>query len=147
MESSENARRRAVLVHIALASSIGIYAVMLLLLGSGALRSGNPATPSPRLFAALAAVGLGQFAAVSWVGRALLRSRRAGGTERVRLYFLLRASAAEAIGLFGLLVGFRGAPLAHSVALFGISIAAMLISAPSKAAWEQALRMAESPGP
>jgi hypothetical protein len=147
VESSENSRRRAVLVHIVLASSIGIYAVMLLFLGSGAFRSGSPTTPSLRTFVALSSIGLGQFAAVSWVGRALLRSRRSGGAERVRLYFLLRASAAAAIGLFGLLVGFRGAPLAHSVALFGMSLAAMLISAPSRAAWEQALRMTESPGP
>ena len=147
MESSENSRRRAVLVHIALASSIGIYAVMLLFLGPGAVRSGNPETPSPRLFVALSAIGLGQFAAVSWVGRVLLRSRRAGGAERVRLYFLLRASAAEAIGLFGLLAGFRGSPWIQSVALFAMSLAAMLLSAPSRAAWERALRLAESPGP
>lgn len=135
------------MVHAALVASIGVYAVMLVFLRPGALRSENPTPPSPRLVFALAAVGLGQFAAVSWVGRTLLRSRRPDGAERVRLYFLLRASAAEAIGLFGLLAGLRGAPLVHSVALFTLSLAAMLIVAPSRAAWEQALRMAGSPGP
>jgi hypothetical protein len=135
------------LVHTALAASIGVYAVVLLFLRFGALRTGPSTPPSSRVFVALAAVGLTQFAAVSWIGRTLLRSRRSGGAERVRLYFLLRASAAEAIGLFGLLVGFRGAPLAHSVALFAMSLAALLVSAPSRAAWEQAQRMAESPGP
>jgi hypothetical protein len=147
VESSENARRVAVLIHTGLAASIGVYAVLLLFIRSGALSSGNRASPSPRLFIALAAIGLVQFAAVSWVGRSLLRSRRSGAAERVRLYFLLRASAAEAIAIFGLLAGFRGAPLTHSVALFAMSLAALLVSAPSRPAWEQALRTGESPGP
>ena len=138
------------MIHIALAASIGAYAVLLLLIRSEIVPSpGAPASPpaSARMFVALSAVGLAQFAAATWVGRSLLRSRRAGDAERVRLYFLLRAAAAEAIGLFGLLAGFRGAPLSHSLALFAISLAAMLVSAPSRPAWEQALRLAESSGP
>ena len=149
MDSPENARRRAVLIHIALAASIGAYAVLLLLIRSEIVPPSGPPPPPPstRLLLALSAVGLAQFAAASWVGRSLLRSRRAGGPERVRLYFLLRAAAAEAIGLFGLLAGFRGAPVGHSLALFALSLAAMLVSAPSRPAWEQALRLAESSGP
>ena len=146
MTSSDNARRLAVLIHTALSASIGVYAVLLLFVRSETLGTPRPAPAPARLFVILAAVGAAQFGTATWAGRRLLRSRRAGAVERVRLYFLLRAAAAEAIGIFGLLAGFLGAPLTHVVGLFALSAAAMLASAPSRLAWEEAFRLAESVG-
>ncbi|MEP6994204.1 MAG: hypothetical protein ABI968_06740 [Acidobacteriota bacterium] len=137
----------AVLVHTALVASIGAFAVVLLFFRSQTLELTPGPPPSPRLIPALAAIGLGQFAMASWIGRGLLKSRRSGAGERVRLYFLLRASAAEAIGLFGLAAGLLGSPAIQTLALFMLSVAAMLISAPTRRAWERAVRSAESPGP
>jgi hypothetical protein len=140
---SENDRRLAILIHTALVASVGVYVVLLLFVQSGMLGPHRP-IPPPRLFPILAAIGLAQFGAASWVGRRLLRSRRSGAAHRVRLYFLLRAAAAETIGLFGLLAGFVGAPATQTIALFAISAAAMLFSAPFRPAWRDAIHLAES---
>ena len=58
-------------------------------------------------------VGLGEYAAASLFGAGLLPAAggRSGASERVRRFFLVRFAAAEAIALFGLVVGLRGAPL------------------------------------
>jgi hypothetical protein len=147
VDPTENARRLAVLIHASLAASIGVYAVVLLFLRSETLGSFPRTPPPPRLFLILAAIGLTQFAAASYVGRTLLQSRRSGAGERVRLYFLLRGAAAEAIALFGLLAGFLSAPPTHIVGLFALSLGAMLSCAPTRWAWGEALRLAKSSGP
>lgn len=144
MADSENDRRLAVLIHAALVASVGVYGVLLVFVRSEMLGPHHPIQPPPRLFSTLAAIGIAQFVAATWLGRRLLRSRRDGAVKRVRLYFLLRAAAAETIGLFGLLAGFLGAPAAQTIALFGLSAAAMLLSAPFRPIWRDASRLAES---
>jgi FtsH-binding integral membrane protein len=145
VDPSELERRQSVLVHTALAASVGVYAVMLVWLGRGTLS--RPAQPDPaqKSFWILAAIGLAQFAGAWWVGRRLLRSPRSGAGSRVRAFFLLRGAAAEAIGLFGLLAGFLAAPIAATITLFALSLIAMLASAPTRAAWEEARRRAGEP--
>jgi hypothetical protein len=147
VDPNELARRQSALVHTALAASIGVYAVLLLVLRKGALGSPTGANPAQRSFWILAAIGLAQFAGAWWVGRRLLRSPRGGEQRRVRAFFVLRGAAAEAIGIFGLLAGLLTAPIAQTITLFVLSLIAMLASAPTRSAWEEALRLARSPDP
>jgi hypothetical protein len=114
---------------------------MLVWLARGLL--GRPVQPDPaqRSFWILAAIGLAQFVGAWWVGRRLLRSPRSAGGSRVRAFFLLRGAAAEAIGIFGLLAGLLRAPIAQTVTLFALSLIALLASAPTRAAWEEAQRL------
>ncbi|HVQ54242.1 MAG TPA: hypothetical protein VMT25_03640, partial [Thermoanaerobaculia bacterium] len=66
---------------------------------------------------------------------------------RARVSFLLRAASAEAVALFGLLIGFQGAPILQCAALFALALAAMLSSFPTREAWQSALREAQIPDP
>jgi hypothetical protein len=142
--ASERARRVQAVVHTALFAGVGIYAVLLLF-----LRSEIASTPPPRpagsgLFLVLAAVGAAQYAGASAVGRLFLRSRRSRPLDRVRLFFLLRGAAAEAIALYGLVLGFLGGSPGQVTVLFALGAAALLACAPGRASWEAALRQAEA---
>ncbi len=145
--AAERSRRITALVHTALAASVGVYAVVLLFLRSEITASGSAPPAGQRLFLVLAVLGAAQFAGASLVGRALLRSSRSGAAERVRLYFMLRGAAAEAIALYGLVLGLLGGAAAHVTALFALAAAALLACAPRKASWEEALRRAQSSSP
>ncbi len=126
---------------------MGIYAVVLVFLRSEIAASGASGKAPPegyRLFLVLAGLGLAQFAVASLVGRAMLRSRRAGALERVRLSFVLRAAAAEAIALYGLVLGLLGGAPAQVGGLFALAIAALVACAPGRTAWESALAEAGS---
>ncbi|MFY9552373.1 MAG: hypothetical protein WAU32_14600 [Thermoanaerobaculia bacterium] len=143
MDASEHDRRVAALVHTALLASVGVYGVLLAFLRTELAPQDPQLTPVPPLFAVFSALGVAQFAGASIVGRKLLSSSRGGSLDRVRRYFLLRAAAAEAIALYGLILGFLGASLSRVLALFGISVAALLACAPGKEAWAEALRRAQ----
>jgi hypothetical protein len=143
VDPSEPDRRVVALVHTALLASVGIYGVLLAFLRAEIAPQNPRSTPTITLFAVFSAVGVAQFAGASLAGRKLLSSPRTGALARVRRYFLLRAAAAEAIALYGLILGFLGAPLPQVLALFGISIAALLACSPGKQAWEEALRRAK----
>src|SRR5262245_53903234 len=142
ISASERARRIQTIVHTALFAGVGIYAVLLLFLRSEIAVVTSARPPGLGLFVALAAIGVAQYAAAAAVGRTFLRSRRAPAADRVRLSFLLRGAAAEAIALYGLVLGFLGAPAAHVGALFALAVAALAACSPGKAAWEAALRQA-----
>ena len=144
MDPSEQDRRVAALVHTALLASVGVYGVVLAFLRAEIAPQNPRSAPTPTLFAVFSAIGVAQFAGASLVGRKLLSSPRSGALQRVRRYFLLRAAAAEAIALYGLILGFLGAPLSQVLALFGISIAALLACSPGREAWEEALGRAGS---
>ena len=147
IDASERARRVQALVHTALLAGVGIYAVLLLFLRSeiAVTTAARPAgTP---LFLTLAAIGAAQYAVAAAVGKSFLRSTRARAVERVRLSFLLRGAAAEAIALYGLVLGFLGGSAAHVAALFGMAVVALLACAPGKASWAAALRQAEAGPP
>ena len=142
IDASERARRVMTVVHTALFAGVGIYAVVLLFLRSEmALAAARPA--GAPLFLALAAIGAAQYGAAAAVGRSFLRSARGRPLERVRLSFLLRGAAAEAIALYGLVLGFLGGSPAPVGALFAMAVVALLACAPSRASWEAALRHAE----
>ena len=99
------------------------------------------------LFLPLVLVGVVQFVVFSVIARKRLRSSAGKPAARARLYFLLRAVASEAIGLYGMLVGLHGGPAFQPVVLFALALAAMLICAPTREAWQNALRLAESRDP
>jgi F0F1-type ATP synthase membrane subunit c/vacuolar-type H+-ATPase subunit K len=139
LDPGERSRRIAALVHTALLASVGIYAVVLVFLRSEIAAAGVEPPEGYRLFLVLAGLGLAQFAAASLAGRAMLRSSRSGAVERVRLYFLLRAAAAEAIALYGFVLGLLGGPAPQVAGLFALAIAALLACAPGRGAWEAAL--------
>jgi hypothetical protein len=136
---SEHARRVQTLVHTALLSGIGIYAVLLVSLRAE-IAASSPRPPGTTLFLVLAGVGAAQYATASAVGRAFLRSPRSRAVDRVRLFFLLRGAAAEAIALYGLVLGFLGGRAAHVAALFAMGFVALLACMPGRAKWETALR-------
>jgi hypothetical protein len=144
IDASERARRVLTLVHTALFAGVGIYAVLLLFLRSE-IAVGTAARPAGTpLFLALAAIGAAQYAAAAAVGKTFLRSKRSRPLERVRLSFLLRGAAAEAIALYGLVLGFLGGSPVHVGALFALAVVALLACAPGKASWEAAFRQAQS---
>jgi hypothetical protein len=145
LDAAERARRVQTIVHTALFAGVGIYAVLLLFLRSEIAVVTSARPPGTALFLALAAIGAAQFGAAAVIGRTFLRSRRAPAVDRVRLYFLLRGAAAEAIALYGLVLGFLGAPPGHVGALFALSLVALAACMPGKPAWEAALRVAEGP--
>jgi hypothetical protein len=143
VDPSEHDRRVAALVHTALLASVGVYGVLFAFLRAEIAPQNPRPAPATSLFAVFSALGVAQFAGASLAGRKLLASPRSGALQRVRRYFLFRAAAAEAIALYGLILGFLGAPLSQVLALFGISIAALLACAPGKEAWGEALRRAK----
>ena len=148
ISESERARRVLVLVHTALLAGVGIYAVILIFLRAeiATVRGARPASDST-LFLVLAGVGLAQYAAAAWLGRAFLRTPRSRPVDRVRLSFLLRGAAAEAIALYGLILGFMGGSWARVLALLALAFVGLLACSPGKAAWEAAMRTAEGSPP
>jgi hypothetical protein len=148
VDPSEASRRQSVLLHTVLAASLGAYALLLLLL-RGNLGAGGaaPAAPSTQNFRPLLLVAAAQLAFSVWLGGAILRSRSSPVLARLRRYFLMRGALAEAIGLYGLLAGVLRAPLLYTVGLFGLAAVALAASAPTRAAWDEAARKAESPAP
>ena len=147
MDEEERTRRIAALVHAGLLASVGIYAVVLFLFRSeltGAPPEPRAGGPAALLFAA---IGIAQFGAASWIGRRLLQSSRSGAGDRVRLYFLLRAAAAEAIGIYALILGLTGASAGSTAGLLVESVAALLVCAPTRPAWNRAGRLTQGHTP
>jgi F0F1-type ATP synthase membrane subunit c/vacuolar-type H+-ATPase subunit K len=142
LDPSERDRRITALVHTGLLAAVGVYGVVLAFFRTE-VAPHPPHPPEVGLFALLAALGIAQFAGASIAGRMLLRSARSGTGERVRLYFLLRAAAAEAIAIYGLVLGFLRAPLSQVLALFALGVAALFFCAPGKAAWAAATSRSE----
>lgn len=140
-------RRRFALIHRLLVVSLVGYGI---LLATVRIRmSRNLSTPDVRtsFFLPLVVIGIAQFALFSWMARKRLRSAPGEPAARVRLYFLLRAASAEAIGLYGLLIGVRGEPILQAAALFALSLAAMISCYPTREAWQNALRLAQTQDP
>ncbi len=132
----EAGRRIVSVVHIAIFSTVPLYAVILWLLRGRHVLPGG-AIPGPWLVLVLLAVGAAQWQLASLIGRALLRSAGpgAGASERVRRYFLVRFAAAEAIAVFGLFAGFTGRTFPDAAVLLVASAFALLASTPTRAAY------------
>jgi hypothetical protein len=134
-------------IHLAMLGALVLYC--LLFAQTRARMSANDSVPVPRMNLFLPMLGLGvvQFAAISVIARKHLRSPLGQPAARARLYFLLRAVSAEAIALFGLLIGFQGAPVLEAAALFALALAAMLGTFPTRDAWQSALQAAQTTSP
>jgi F0F1-type ATP synthase membrane subunit c/vacuolar-type H+-ATPase subunit K len=117
-------------------ASIGLYAGLLWLARPAALEGPG----RPQLSSILLAVGLAEYAGATFLGRRLLAAAagRRGAADRVRRYFLIRFAAAEAIAIFGLVAGFKGAPATDSAILFAVSALALIAAAPTRRAWTSA---------
>lgn len=144
MDPAEAERRPSVKIHLALLASLGLYG---LLLAQVRLRMRvNHSTPEPRmsLFVPMLIVGTVEFAVITLVAQKRLRSAAGPPAARARMSFLLRAAAAEVLALFGLMIGVQGAPVLEAAALFALGLAAMLGSFPTREAWQNAMRTAQT---
>jgi F0F1-type ATP synthase membrane subunit c/vacuolar-type H+-ATPase subunit K len=143
VDASEHDRRVVALVHTAMLAAVGVYAVALVFFRLEIVPNARALNADTRLFLVFAGLGVAQFSGAWVLGRSLLRLRRPDARDRVRLYFLIRAGAAEAIALFGFVLGFLGGRPVQVVALFAASLAGLLACAPGRRAWQAARRTAE----
>lgn len=140
--TDEAGRRVVAVVHLAMLAAIPLYAgVLWLARGYAApLRSGPERL---RFVGILLAIGAAEWVAASLIGRRMLRTGRMGGpSDRVRRYFLVRFAAAEAMAVFGLFAGFTGVRFAEAGLLFGASALALVLSTPTRSAWDRAAQTA-----
>jgi hypothetical protein len=140
----ETQRGGSVKIHLALIVALALYCLLF-----AQIRNRASLSPAPHIELVLPIIVLAfvQFAVISVVARKRLRSPVGQPAARARLYFLLRAVAAEGVALFGLLIGVQGVPVFLALALFALALAAMLVSFPTREAWQNALRLAESRDP
>lgn len=138
----ENDRRIVTVLHIAMLSSVAVYALLLWFL-RGEIRQSAPRGAAPRgLEWVFLAAGAAQYFLATAFGNKLLRARRGVPRQRVRSLFLIRFAAAEAIGIYGLILGFLGSPAGWVAALFAVSVVTLLLAAPTRAAYGEALTRA-----
>jgi F0F1-type ATP synthase membrane subunit c/vacuolar-type H+-ATPase subunit K len=143
VDASEQDRRVVAVVHTAMLAAVGVYAVALVFFRLEIVPNARALNADARLFLAFAALGLVELSGAWVLGRRLLRLRRPDARDRIRLYFLIRAGAAEAIALFGFVLGFLGGRPVEVAALFAASVAGLLACAPGRRAWQAARRAAE----
>lgn len=147
MDPVETERRLSRKIHLALVAALAGYC-FLFAQSRGRISSIPPdSVQRVDLFLPMVVLAVVQFAAISVIARKRLRSNLGQPGAGARLYFFLRAVSAEAIALFGLLIGFLGAPVLEVAALFALSLAAMLSSFPTREAWQNALRTAGTRDP
>lgn len=140
--SPQEERGRGVVwvVHLAMLSAVPLYAGVLWLLSPAPAPGAQTAGDLPWI---LLAVGAGEYGAASFLGARLLRAARgrSNAGQRVRRFFLVRFAAAEAIALFGLVLGLRGVPKSQCLVLFAASAAALVLAAPTRPAWARAFAL------
>lgn len=144
MDGGENERRIASLVHAVFLASVGVFALVLWFARRG---GGAPADPTGRaetLAFVLLLIAAAECLGADRLGRRRLRRGSADPISRVRVFFVVRFGAAEAAAVFGLMLGFLGGGAVAVGLLFGLSVAALLLAAPSREAWAEALALAVS---
>ena len=132
-------------------ASVGLYGAVVAFYRLGVEPEDTPPPPPSlgRVSLFIVALGLLQLLAAVLLGRLILRSRRGEPAGRVRVYFLLRAAAAECVAIYAFALGFLGAPPVRVLALFLLGAASLALWFPARAAWDRAMRMAgagASPG-
>lgn len=136
-------RRILTVLHLAMLSAVAVYAIVLWAL-RGEIRGPAPGGAAPKgLEWAFLAIGTAQYFIATELGKKLLPSRRGEPRPRVRSYFVVRFAAAEAIAIYGLMLGFLGASSGWVAALFGLSVVTLLLASPTQAAYDDALALAE----
>ena len=142
MDPSEKDRRLVGLVHVVFLASIGVYAVVLWIARRGGSAPLDPGGRAPALGIVLLALGAGEISWANWLGRRQLSRGSRDALSKVRSFFFLRFGAAEATAVFGLMLGFLGGSVAAVGLLFALSAAALVLAAPSRAAWNEAMALA-----
>ncbi len=144
MDPSDRERRVTALIQVAMLASVGLYGAVVFFYRLGVEPEDTPPPPPTLgpLFAVLAALGLLQLAGAMLAGRFVLRSRRGEPEGRVRVYFLMRAAAAECVAIYAFALGFLGSPPLRVLALFLVGAAALAAWFPGRAAWGRAMRIA-----
>jgi hypothetical protein len=143
---SESDRQSVRLAHLAMVAALFSYALLVGLL-RGRLAEPGGAAGAPRgdaLALPLLGIGAVQHLLATYLGNRRLPGPPSGAPSRVRSYFLIRFASAEAIGIFGLIVGFLGARPAVWAGLLAAGLVAMLASSPTREAWDAAMRRAAS---
>jgi F0F1-type ATP synthase membrane subunit c/vacuolar-type H+-ATPase subunit K len=136
-------RRILTVLHVAMLSAVAVYALVLWALRAE-VSGPAPGGAAPKgLEWAFLAIGTAQYFVATELGKKLLPSRRGEPQHRVRSYFLIRFAAAEAIGIYGLMLGFLGASAGWVAALLGLSVVTLLLAAPTRAAYDEALALAQ----
>lgn len=139
-------RRVLTVLHLAMLSAVVVYALVLWLLRAE-VRGPVPGGPPPRrLEWAFLAIGTAQYLVATELGKKLLPSRRGDPERRVRSYFVIRFAAAEAIAIYGLMLGFLGTSAKWVAALLALSLVALLLATPTRDAYEDALARAGQAG-
>jgi hypothetical protein len=124
-EEAERARRVLLTVHLAFFASVPVYGIVVWI-ARGVPGARVASVPSAALRVAvpmLALLALAEFFAVSWYAQKVLDAPPGPGKPRrpplarVQTSFTLRFAAAEAIAIYGLVLGFLGCA-AWQVALF-----------------------------
>jgi hypothetical protein len=131
------------LVHLAMVAAVVVYGAMVALLPPPAGGDARPRAPEWGVLA----FGLIQYSTVTAFARRLLRGGRGSAEERTQRYFLLRFAAAEAIGVFGLLLGLTAPGRVWPAVLLLASLFALAVAAPVRDAWRAAFAEACRPAP
>ena len=144
MDPSDRERRVTALIQIMMLASVGLYGAVVAFYRLGVEPEDTPPPPPSlgRVSLFFVALGLLQLLAAVVLGRLILRSRRGEPAGRVRVYFLLRAAAAECVAIYAFALGFLGAPAVRVLALFLLGAAALALWFPARAAWDRAMRAA-----
>jgi hypothetical protein len=143
VDAAEPDRRVTALVHTDLLAAVGVYGLTLLFFRIAISPDAAGLEADRPLFAILACLSLAQYTGAWLLGRRLLAALRPAPKDRVRFFFLLRAAAAEAIAVYGFVLGFLGGSAGRVLILFALGISALLSCRPGPEAWSAALRRAE----
>jgi hypothetical protein len=146
MDSAENQRNIAAMVHVVFLASVGVFAVILWLARTS---GGAPADPTGRaesLAFLFLLIGAAECLGADRIGRRRLRLGSGDPIARVRSFFLVRFGAAEAAAVFGLMLGFMGGGALAVGLLFALSLLALALAHPSREAWSRALALAQRGG-
>jgi len=143
-DADEGSRRIVAVVHLAMLAAIPLYAGALALFRGSGLPV-RPAAERLRFVSVLLVIGAVEWAVATLVGRRwLVRGGGGSASDRVRRYFLIRFAAGEAMAVFGLFAGFTGVRWAEAGLLFAAAALALVLSAPTRAAWDTANRLADA---
>ena len=142
MDAGEKERNVASLVHVAFLASIGVYAVVLWIARSSGGAPADPTGKTESLAFLFLVIGAVECFGAAWLGRRRLIRGAGDPVARVRAFFIIRFGAAEAAAVFGLMLGFLGGGVLVVGLLFALSATALVLAAPSREAWSEALALA-----
>lgn len=125
-------------------ASVVLYGAVVIWYRLGVVPEDSPPPPPSlsTIFTVFGVLSAVQLSGAAVAGRAILRATRGEPSGRARFDFLLRAAAAECVAIYAFVLGFLGAPAYQVLALFAAGLAALLVWAPRRTAWERAMDVA-----